>query len=213
MNLVNSIVPVYKPKGPTSHDVIDKIRKITGIQKVGHAGTLDPLASGILVVGIGRPATKKLSTFVDKEKEYVADIHFGITSTTDDEQGDKTISYTGNPLPLSDIQKILPQFVGIIQQIPPVYSAVKIRGKPAHRRIRKGENVILSPRKREVKHITIKNYSWPYAKIHVTTGKGVYIRALARDIGKKLNVGAYLYDLVRIRVGGFSLDDALYIMP
>ena len=211
MERMKNIFAVYKPKGPTSHDIIDEIRKITGIRKVGHAGTLDPLARGVLVVGVGREATKKLSEVVAKEKEYVAIIKLGEESETDDEEGRKKSLLVDKFISLKDVDKAIKRFTGKIMQVPPVYSALKIKGKPAHRRARRGENVELRPRAVEIKQVEIIKYEWPFLKIRVITSQGVYIRALARDIGRELETGAYLYDLERIRVGEFTKGSAFNI--
>lgn len=208
-----NIIAVYKPKGPTSHDIIDQIRKITGQRKVGHAGTLDPLASGVLVVGIGREATRMLSAEVKKEKEYVATIKFGETSETDDEEG-KKIKQQNSEIMAIDIdkmKKIVNNFVGVISQTPPAYSALKIHGQPSYKLARQGKEVKLNPRKVNVKNIEIIKYEWPFLKIKVVCGPGVYIRSLARDIGSKLGVGGYLYELERTRVGDFTKEMAVNI--
>jgi len=208
---MQGIYTIYKPKGPTSHDIIDQLRKITGVRKIGHAGTLDPLASGVLVVGIGREATKKLGEVVQKEKEYVATIRFGEESTTDDAEGEKK-KFSVEEIPtLDNIKKIIEKFQGEIMQTPPVYSAVKVHGKPAHRRVRKGEQVKLEPRKVLIKEIELIEFNWPDLKFRVVTGPGVYIRSLARDIGKELQVGGYLAELIRIRVGEFTIGNAVSV--
>ena len=206
---MKNIFAVYKPKGPTSHDIIDEIRKITGVRKVGHAGTLDPLARGVLVVGVGREATKKLNEIVAKEKEYIAVIKLGEESTTDDEEGGKSVRSVGIVEDVKIVKDVVESFVGVIEQTPPVYSAVKVGGRPAHRRARRGEKVELKAREVEIKEIEILDYEWPFLKMRVVTGPGVYIRALARDIGRKLGNGGYLYDLERIRVGEFVKEDAV----
>ena len=204
------IFAVYKPKGPTSHDIINKLRRETGVKKIGHAGTLDPLASGILVVGIGREATKQLGNIVKKEKEYLAKIRLGMTSTTADEEGVKTeIKIVGKIPTLGEIKKAVAKFKGEILQTPPIYSAIKIKGKAAYKLARQGQTPELTPRKALVKEIEILNYEWPYLKIRAVTGPGVYIRALARDIGKALKTGGYLAELERTRVGEFTKEDAI----
>ena len=202
-------VAVYKPKGITSHDLINQIRRKTGIKKIGHAGTLDPLAAGVLVVAIGRQATKKISQFVHQEKEYIATIKFGVYSTTDDEEGEKTKIIVNNPSNIKQITKTITEFIGQIEQIPPIYSAIKIKGKPAYKYARRGQNLDLKPRLVNIKQIEILDYRWPILKLRIVCDAGVYIRSLARDIGQKLEVGAYLVDLVRTRVGEFSLDKSL----
>lgn len=203
------IYGVYKPAGPTSHDVVDEIRKITGEQRVGHAGTLDPLARGVLVVGVGREATKKLKEIVAAEKEYIAKIRLGVTSTTDDEEGEKREMEIQRPPAHEETEQALKNFEGRIQQVPPNFSAVKIKGREAYKLARRGENVSLKPRIVEIKSISLVEYQWPFVTLRVVTGPGVYIRSLARDLGTKLRTGGYLADLERIRVGQFRKEDAL----
>jgi len=200
---MEGIFAVYKPKGPTSHDVIERLRKETGIKKIGHAGTLDPLASGVLVVGVGREATKRLATIVKKEKEYLAVIKLGETSTTDDEEGQKKESPISKKPNYKEVERVVQKFEGKILQTPPAYSAVKIKGKEAYKLARRGQKPNLGPRPVEIKEIKILKYQWPYLKLKVTTGPGVYIRSLARDIGRELETGAYLAELERTRVGDF----------
>jgi tRNA pseudouridine55 synthase len=208
---MDKIFGIIKPIGITSHDVVAIIRNLTKIKRVGHAGTLDPLASGVLVVGIGRNATKQLNTAVEAEKEYVAEIKLGENSSTDDEEGEKAkINFLNKPTK-KDIEKIVNKFVGKIKQVPPVYSAVKIKGKEAYKRVRKGEQIIMEPRIVEIKKIDIIKYQWPYLLICVVTGKGVYIRSLARDIGKILDTGAYLSQLERTRIGKFTKEKAILL--
>ena len=163
------IFAVYKPKGPTSNDVLKSIRKIARTKKVGHAGTLDPLAEGVLVVGIGREATKKLKDVVKKEKEYIARIRFGITSATDDEEGEKKTVLVSAVPSETTVAQVIQNFKGSIRQKPPVYSAVKVGGKEAYKRARKGETVELKERIVEVKDIEVLQYRWPYADIRVVT--------------------------------------------
>lgn len=214
-NLLNcGIYPIFKPKGITSFRVISILRKITNVKKIGHGGTLDPLASGVLVVAIGKEFTKKIHLEVAKEKEYEATIILGLESTTDDEEGIKTI-YQNNKnhhdCSLSDIQNILPQFIGKIEQIPPIYSAIKINGKEAYKLARKGKAVEMKSRPVEIKNIEILSYKWPLLSIKVICGPGLYIRSLARDLGKALGIGGYLHELVRTRVGEYSLQDCLHL--
>ncbi len=209
---MEGIFAINKPKGPTSHDVIDQIRKVTGIQKVGHAGTLDPLASGVLVVAVGRDATKTLSSIVAKEKEYEATIQLGQTSSTDDSEGEKTEAINRNQIPSrEEIYRISRKFVGKINQQPPVFSAIKVKGKPAHRLARAGKSPTLETRPVEIKDIVITKYQWPQLELRVTTGPGVYIRSLARDIGQELGIGGYLAGLIRTRVGEYRLDGSLAV--
>lgn len=202
------IIAINKPKGPSSFRIVATVRRITGIRKVGHAGTLDPLASGVLVIAIGREATKKISEAVAKEKEYSAVIKLSEISTTDDEEGVKTKVNDYRP-GREEIVRALNKFVGEIRQIPPQFSAVKIAGRPAYKSARKGEKLELKARPVIIKEIELLEYDYPDLKIRVVTGPGVYIRSLARDLGEVLTTGAYMSDLVRTRVGEYDLSTAL----
>lgn len=194
-------VAIDKPVGPTSHDVVNRVRKITGVARVGHAGTLDPLASGVLVIAIGRDATRTLSDIVQKEKEYLTTVMLGATSATDDEEGPK-VSVDVQKVPKQeDIESAVKSFIGDIQQRPPTFSAIKVHGKAAYKHARKGEMVALGLRQVHIENITILSHVWPKLTLRVVTGPGVYIRSLARDIGEKLGVGGYVHALKRTRVG------------
>lgn len=203
------ILPIFKPKGPTSFNIIAQIKKITGIKKVGHAGTLDPLAQGVLIVGIGRESTKKLFSELQKEKEYEVVIEFGKESTTDDEEGEKTIWKVTKEPEESEVAKVIKNFIGEIWQMPPQYSAVKVGGVEAYKKLRKGQSVNLGKRQVLIKDIQILEYNWPFLKLKVVTGPGVYIRSLARDLGQVLNVGGYVKELKRTRVGEFKIENSL----
>jgi tRNA pseudouridine55 synthase len=208
---MEGIFAIYKEKGPTSNKVVQAIKRITGVAKVGHAGTLDPLAEGILVVAIGRRFTRDINKETAKEKEYLASVRFGTTSSTDDEEGEKTVrEIRVQPSPAT-VEKAIKRFIGEVDQTPPIFSAIKINGREAYKAARRGENPEMSPRKVIIKKIEIISYRWPDLKIKVTTGPGVYIRSLARDLGEELGVGGYLSGLVRTRVGGFSIEDSLTI--
>lgn len=203
------IFAIYKPKGPTSNEVLTQLKKICGIKKIGHAGTLDPLASGVLVVGIGREATKRLAAAVAKEKEYLAKIKLGEESATDDAEGEKKkIDFSKKP-ELAAIKKAVKNFVGEIYQAPPVFSAVKIKGREAYKLARRGERPAMPARKVLIKKIEILKYQWPFLELRVITGPGVYIRALARDLGKILGGGGYLAELERTRVGDYTTQNSI----
>ena len=213
---LKGIVAINKPKGPTSHDIIDQVRRLTGEKRVGHAGTLDPLASGVLVVAIGREFTKQIDSLMKKEKEYVSLIKLGETSSTDDEEGEKRIfNNVGTDRNLSphpdesSVKNVLLKFIGEIMQTPPVYSAIKLKGKKAYELARAGKVVEMKPRTVWIKSIELLKYEWPFLEIRVTCGPGVYIRALARDIGEKLGVGGYMAGLERTRVGEFKIENAI----
>jgi tRNA pseudouridine55 synthase len=198
------IIAVWKPKGPSSFQIVRRIKETTGEKKVGHAGTLDPLAEGVLVIGIGRNGTKQLKEIVGQEKEYEAVIKLGEESSTDDEEGEKLKIETKEIPSLEVVKKAIKNFIGDIQQKPPPYSAVKIKGKRAYALARRGQPFILSSRSVFIKDIEILEYVWPILKIKVMTGPGVYIRSLARDLGKELKTGGYIANLIRTRIGKFT---------
>lgn len=200
---------VNKPKGISSNGLLNKIRKLANTKKVGHGGTLDPLASGVLVVAIGRESTKKLTSSIRGNKEYIAEVFLGATSTTDDEEGEKDFFKVNKPPKLKEIQKILPDFIGEIMQRPPIFSALKVKGKRAYEYAREGKDLELEARLVTISNIEILEYEYPTLKIRVESGSGVYIRSLARDIGEKLKTGAYLKNLTRTKVGDFILEDAI----
>lgn len=200
------ILAFDKPKGPTSFKFLSQIKKIAGTKKVGHAGTLDPLASGVLVVAIGRQSTKKIHLEVQKEKEYLAEIKLGAYSTTDDEEGEKEVVKPEKIPDMAFVKKTVDSFTGKIKQIPPVYSAIKVNGQESYKLVRKGKTVELKPREVVIKSIQILEYEYPKLVLKVVTGPGVYIRSLARNIGEKLKTGGYISELKRTRVGEFTID-------
>ena len=202
-----NIKAIYKPRGMTSHDVINILRKQTGEKKIGHAGTLDPLAAGVLIVGIGRDGTKGLTALVGSDKEYIAEIKLGETSTTDDAEGEKT-KVSDNIPTEEEVLKVSKNYIGKIRQIPPAYSAAKVRGVRAYKRARAKEVFNVGGHDIEIKSIDILEYKYPIIKINTVTGSGAYIRSLARDIGKELGTGGYLKSLVRTRVGDFKIEDS-----
>jgi len=195
----------------SSHDVVDEIRRLTGERKVGHAGTLDPLAEGVLVVGVGRDATKRLGQFSKSEKEYMAEIVLGVTSTTDDNEGQKQKLQARDIPDDARIREVLCSFEGWIRQRPPLYSAVKVAGSRAYKLARAKKQFELPERNVWIKQIELLEYNWPRLRIRVVTGAGVYIRSLARDVGEKLGAGGYLNGLERTRVAEFKKEDAVTI--
>lgn len=205
------IAAVFKPVGMTSHDVVDGIRAVTGIKRVGHAGTLDPLASGVLVVGIGRNATKDLARITDEEKEYRVTIELGRTSITDDAEGEKTTIPVSEPPDREKVKEVVKNFIGEIRQVPPAYSAVFVKGKRAYKLARRGKEVVLPPRIVSIKNIELLEYTYPLVKLNVVCGKGTYIRTLARDIGKALGTGGFVSALERTRVGSFTINNAVQL--
>ncbi len=204
------IVGINKPIGPTSHDIIYQVRRITHIKRVGHAGTLDPAASGVLVVAIGRESTKQLGLITNHDKEYVATVTLGATSTTDDGEGIITeVQSTKYEVRREEVGNVLKQFVGTIKQVPPIYSAIKMGGRKAYELARRGTEIVMEPREVVIYSIEVESYTYPKLIIKVHCGKGVYIRSLARDIGNALGVGGYMSALTRTRVGDFKIEDSM----
>lgn len=201
---------IDKAAGMTSHDVVNRVRRASGVQRVGHAGTLDPFATGLLIVGVGRAATKHLGGLtLDTTKTYEAILRLGARSDTDDCDGVITEGEDLQPLRKKDIAPVVKKFQGSIRQIPPALSAIKIRGVPAHRRLRRGEEVELPEREVEIYALRIRGYSWPELQLEVECSSGTYIRTLAHDIGEALGCGAYLRALRRATIGKWNVRDAI----
>lgn len=201
---------IDKPKGITSHDVVDKVRKITGEKRVGHAGTLDPNARGLLIVGLGRESTKKLGDISkNSRKTYVGEVFLGEERDTDDVEG-MVISKAKGVLPptRNEIMKMLQGFLGEQEQVPPKYSAVKIKGRKAYELARKGQLVRLKPRKVKIYRIKLLVYKYPLVKFEAEVSAGTYIRSLARDLGRRLGCGGYLNNLCRVRIGSYRIEEA-----
>lgn len=209
MNKLEGIILIDKPLKITSHQVVEKLRKITGIKKIGHSGTLDPLATGLLILGIGRKATRNLSNFLKLDKEYIAKIRLGAVSNTLDKEGKIEMKEVKKIPKRKKVEKILKFFSGKIKQTPPIFSAKKIKGTPLYKLIRKG--IKIQPRSVEIEIYKIKilKYQWPYLKIKVHCSSGTYIRSLANDIGEKLNCGGYLEELKRTKIGKYSVRKAI----
>ncbi|MDD3725866.1 MAG: tRNA pseudouridine(55) synthase TruB [Candidatus Ratteibacteria bacterium] len=203
---MDGIIPVNKPDGITSYDVIRFIKRTFGLKnKIGHAGTLDPLASGVLIICIGK-GTKMSNVFMHEDKEYEARLLLGIKTDTDDIKG-KVIEKKEVVVSEQEIIGVIKEFEGEIEQVPPVVSAIKKDGVPLYKLHRKGIDV--SPPKRTVviKRLDIKSISLPYVDFTVVCSKGTYIRSLCRDIGNKLGCGGTQSALKRTRVGRFKIED------
>jgi tRNA pseudouridine55 synthase len=206
-NAISGVLVVDKPVGLTSHDVVQIIRKGTNIRRAGHTGTLDPRASGVLVILIG-PAVR-LSEYVSaSDKRYQAIIRLGTTTDTYDADGHITSSAPVN-ITETQFENTLKQFIGEIEQIPPPYSAVKVKGRKAYEMARDGEEVDLQPRKIQVYNLELLEWAPPEAVIDVYCSSGTYVRSLAHDLGKTLGCGAYLVGLRRTKSGRFTLRDAV----
>lgn len=205
----DGLVVVDKPAGSTSHDVVARLRKVYRQRRVGHAGTLDPDATGVLLVGLGR-ATRLLRYLSEAGKAYRGRVVFGIATSTLDAAGE-IIDQRPMPLTRDEVERALPRFVGDIEQLPPMVSAVKIGGRRLHELARAGEEVERAPRPVHVDRFEIEDFDpgpYPEATVFVECGSGTYIRSLAADLGTALGGCAHLAGLRRLRVGSFTLDEA-----
>ncbi|MCK9360673.1 tRNA pseudouridine(55) synthase TruB [Patescibacteria group bacterium] len=207
---MNGLLLVDKPAGWTSHDVVAKLRGILKIRAIGHAGTLDPFATGLLVLGIGK-GTKALTALVGVDKEYEAVIRLGATSDTFDKEGIVIPAEAGIQPSLEDIERALDQFRGGYEQLAPLHSAKKINGKKLYDLARAGKATEEMRPKKQVKIdlIEVTQYVWPDLSIKVKCGSGTYIRSLADDIGQALGVGGYCLELRRTNVGDFHVNQAV----
>lgn len=200
----------------TSFDLVQKVRNTLCRKmeikkmKVGHAGTLDPLATGLLIVCTGK-YTKKIDTYQAQEKEYTATLKLGATTPSFDMETEEDSQNDTSHVTKELIEKAIKKYQGEIEQVPPIFSAVKVKGKRAFDYARNGEEVKLQPKKIVISKIEVESFCSPYLKIKVECSKGTYIRSLARDIGEELNCGAYLTKLRRTRIGDFKVEDALTI--
>ena len=201
-------INIYKPKGYTSFDVIACLRKITQIKQIGHSGTLDPFAEGVLPVAIGKAS--KLIEYLSSHKTYLATIQFGANTDTYDLEGKITQQYDKKVTP-SEVKDVLKKFEGEIEQFPPVYSAIKVNGKKLYEYARKNERVEIKPRKVKIYKLELINFdeSKQTCKIRIDCAQGVYIRSIAYDAGKALGCGGHLIELVRERSGNFEIKDSL----
>ncbi len=204
---LSGILNVDKPPGMTSHDVVDEIRRLAGQRKVGHAGTLDPMATGVLLVCLG-PATRVAEYLMQGRKRYRATIVLGTTTDTYDADGSIVSRGGSSDFSLSEIEAALARFVGRIDQVPPMYSAIKREGRPLYELARQGKTVERAPRPVEIDAIDLLNWTAPTLSIEVACSPGTYIRSLAHDLGQQLGGGAYLDTLARLSSGRFALEDA-----
>ncbi|MEZ5092250.1 tRNA pseudouridine(55) synthase TruB [Nocardioides sp.] len=207
----SGLLVVDKPGGLTSHDVVGRVRRLAGTRKVGHAGTLDPMATGVLVIGVGR-ATRLLGHLMLTEKAYDTTIRLGETTSTDDAEGEPVAAADASGLDEAAVREALAGFVGEIQQRPSAVSAIKVDGKRAYQRVRDGEAVELPARPVTIHELVVARVSHPGSTLDVDLSvrcsSGTYIRAIARDLGEVLGVGGHLTALRRTAVGPFTLADA-----
>lgn len=199
---------INKPQDWTSHDVVAKLRGITKIKKIGHAGTLDPFATGLLIVGVGRPATKHLDRFHEFSKTYEATIALGHTSTTYDTEGEISTQDTDTIPTKQEVENTVKQCIGPQQQLAPMYSAKKVDGQKLYDLARKGIEIERKTHDIVIHDIELIQYIYPNVYIKVTCSTGTYIRTLAHDIGQSLGVGGYCTELKRTSIGPYTIKDA-----
>lgn len=199
---------VYKPGGKTSHDVVAVLRHVTKIKQIGHTGTLDPFAEGVLPVCIGKAT--RLIEYLNDDKAYVATVQLGKSTTTYDLEGE-IVSCSDKKVGLLEIEKALEQFYGEIEQLPPIYSAIKVNGKKLYEYARKGEEVEIKPRKVTIKELNIVSFDENSQKLelYVDCSKGTYIRSIANDLGNVLGVYGHLIKLVRVKAGNFLVENSV----
>ena len=202
---------IDKPANITSHDVIDRLRRITKLKCIGHAGTLDPFATGLLLVGVEREATKEMQKMVGLDKTYEATFVLGVTSDTDDVKGQLSEPVSTEHLTEQQIQEALQSFTGEIDQVPPTYAAIKVGGKKLYELAREGKPMLVEPRKVTIYSMeTIAGSGDPtHISVRIHCSSGTYIRSIARDLGEKLGVGGYVEVLRRTSIGPFSINEAV----
>jgi tRNA pseudouridine55 synthase len=204
---IDGILNIQKATGMTSHDVVAKIRRLLQQKRVGHAGTLDPAASGVLPICVGQ-ATRVAEYLSESGKAYQAEIFFGIVTDTYDSEGTVIRTSDTTELTRAQIEEVLPQFLGQQMQMPPLYSAIKLQGQPAYKRMRAGEEIALTARPVEIYELRILDWQTPRLTLAVDCSKGTYIRSLAYDLGEQFGVGAHLSALIRTRSGPFLLSES-----
>lgn len=207
---IGGVILIDKEKDWTSFDVVAKLRNLFKIKKVGHAGTLDPLATGLLILCCGK-ATKTIESYQNLEKIYTGKIKFGATTKTDDSEAEEENLKDTSSLTIENIQSKVQELVGEIDQIPPKFSAKKIKGKKLYELARKNIEIEIKPSKVSVYEFNVINFVNSYSEFLVRCSKGTYIRSLARDLGQKLGSGAYLSELRRNAIGNYKVENALII--
>jgi tRNA pseudouridine55 synthase len=205
---VHGVLNINKPSGMTSHDVVDAVRKILGVRRVGHTGTLDPQATGVLPLCVGR-ATRIAQYLTQADKEYVMTLRLGVTTDTLDAAGKETGRVKEIQVRREDILAILPRFIGEIQQVPPLFSAKKYHGERLYRLARRGAQVERQPVTVRVHALELLEFALPYATLTMSCSKGTYARSLCDDIGRALGCGGHLHALTRTRSGRFSMEGTL----
>lgn len=202
------VLIVDKPVGPSSFAVVARVRRLAGGARTGHAGTLDPLASGVLVLALGS-ATKSIDRFMGTDKRYHTSVDLSAFTTTDDAEGERTAIDVPAPPDEATIRAALRRFEGLVEQRPPAYSAMKIGGRRAYRLARSGAPPELPPRMVRIHRVELLRYEWPIAELGIECGKGTYVRSIARDLGLALRTGGHCAALRRTAVGPFGVERSI----
>ncbi len=199
---------VYKPKGKTSHDVVAILRRVTKVKQIGHTGTLDPFAEGVLPICIGKAT--RLIEYLKDDKAYVATVQLGKSTTTYDTEGE-VVNVSDKKIGLAEIEPELNKFSGEIEQLPPIYSAIKVNGKKLYEYARKGEEVEIKPRKVTINELKVVNFDFEtqQLELYIDCSKGTYIRSIANDLGEALGVYGHLIKLVRVKAGSFLIENSI----
>lgn len=199
---------IYKPKGKTSHDVVAILRRVTKVKQIGHTGTLDPFAEGVLPICIGKAT--RLIEYLDDNKAYIGTVQLGKSTTTYDTEGE-VVNISDKKVTLQEIEKVLPKFQGEIEQLPPIYSAIKVNGKKLYEYARNGEDVEIKPREVNIYKLEVVNFDKKNQtlELYIECSKGTYIRSIAHDIGEDLGCFGHLIKLVRIKAGQFEVNEAI----
>ncbi len=205
---IAGLLVINKPSGPTSRDVVNRVTRLVKPSKAGHAGTLDPLASGVLIVCVGK-ATRLVPHLQTQSKVYRAKFLMGYRSETDDITGDVTELDQTKPITENDIKSVIPDFLGAIEQVPPKFSAVHVKGKRAYELARAGFDVEIAPRTVSVYRLELLDLNPREMELEIECGSGTYIRAIGRDIGQRLGTSAVMSELVRTRIGRFDIQDSV----
>lgn len=197
---------VYKPAGITSHDVVARLRRVTKIKQIGHTGTLDPFAEGVLPICIGKAT--RLIEYLNDDKAYVGTVKLGSSTATYDTEGEG-VNFSDKKVDLNEIETALEKFRGEIEQLPPVYSAIKVNGKKLYEYAREGKEVKIEPRRVNISKLEVVDFEYPHLSLRIECSKGTYIRSIANDLGEELGTYGHLIKLVRVKAGDFEINEAI----
>lgn len=206
----SGFILIDKAKGWTSFDVVAKLRSITGVKKIGHAGTLDPIATGLLIVAIGREATKQIDQYMKMDKEYIVKGKLGEISASYDTE-EEIVENKVEPINKKEFKNTVAKYIGETDQIPPMFSAKKVGGKRLYELARQGKEIERQPVKINIMKLELLSFEYPWFELKVKCSSGTYIRSLVHDIGQNLKQGAVMYELRRTKIGEYNIDDAKLI--